>query len=651
MKSRILISLLVFTVLLLVMALNVFAEPDLPQASVYDYGAKFDRDVYDTGDLSEPVPRRVDFIPETWQLMPEGGPGDYKDWYFDFRVTFSEPFEAGSFGLYCEIGLGGREIAFVYPEDTGDGPVYLLRTAGISVTYGDLFETAQLSNFGVFNLSEENCGRSVTAEFVITNPEDSTESYVLAGVEYTFEYISILDGPWTVTLTSADTDGNEGIATLTGGGTYPHGEWAVLTAPETDGYDFVGWYSGSYPSGELISPLPSFELRVDSDLDLLAVYDSSGWGVLHVTGSSYTVNGGDEQSGDGDFNLVTGSRATVRYTGEDFLYWVNSSGNIVSTNRKYTFTFVGDTTLRLITSRNEETEDSVYVIFRNAYDQVLSAGRVTDPADAEALFPKYNPGKMGLDFYRWVFEGTEDEATAESIAGKIGPDAAVVTVVPAYRDLPYSYTVTVMAKTGDEDPREVFRYLAGTSEPYTVFLSELCPMIGLPYDPLYVCWTLDGETPVSYDTEQFTVIGSEGQEITVTAVFLPEEEYDPRPAVAVTGLTASGTFHENVYRCRLSVTLSFYLPEGYALHRSGFVRSTSGEEFDGENLVIGAEGTKVHETSFTGRSGIYTMNLNTSDPDKLFCFRAFITYTDPDGNLVTLYSPMVSGSFFSVLFP
>ena len=105
---------------------------------------------------------------------------------------------------------------------------------------------------------------------------------------------------------------------------------------------------------------------------------------------------------------------------------------------------------------------------------------------------------------------------------------------------------------------------------------------------------------------------------------------------------------ENGNKYRLSVTMNFYLPEGYTLHKSGFVRSTDGKIFEEEDLVIGAEFTKVHETSVTANSEIYTMNLNTSDPNKKFCFRAFITFTDSEGVLHTLYSSMVRGSYKSL---
>ncbi len=360
-----------------------------------------------------------------------------------------------------------------------------------------------------------------------------------------------------------------------------------------------------------------------------------------MAGSSYTVNGGEEQTGDSDFDIVIGTKAKVSYTGEDFLYWVNISNNIVSTEPDFTFTFVNETTLRLITSRNKEMEKSIYVIFRNAYAQILTAGRIIDEEGAEELFPKNNPGMMGLEFDKWIIEATGEEATPRSIADLIGTDLTTIMISPVYKEAAYKYHVKFFANYSG-GTYAVFDTGVPVSDPYVAYVADAAETIGL--DPsTFSFWALDEDAliPASYDPEQFTVTGSADQVITITAVF--EHDVDPEPVVAITGFTAS----KNGEKFRLSVTMSFYLPEGYTLHKSGFVRSTDGKVFEEEDLVIGAEFTKVHETSFTANSGIYTMNLNTSDPDKKFCFRAFITFTDSEGVLHTLYSSMVRGSFNS----
>ncbi|MBP5236342.1 MAG: hypothetical protein J6128_02275 [Clostridia bacterium] len=618
--------------------------PPLPTVTVTPQEELTNKDVYKYDDLSKPV-SKVDSIPAVYLFEPDD-PSDeteafYRSWDCDYRVTFSDDLAPESFGLYG--AYGSYDIAFLFPTAAGTDPVYLLAATGFGdVTYGDLLDTVQDFVCGAFNLSTGNIGKTMTVELVITNPADPTESYVLATEKYEFSDVSKL--LYTVTLISQDVNGNTGIATLEGGGVFPTLKKHHVKAPDVEGYNFVGWYKDEYSSdSEPIYEKQNYAFTIgEEDITLVAVYIPVGEGMLHVIGSEYTVNDGEKQTSRNDFNIEIGASTKVSYLGEDFLYWVNISNNIVSTEADYNFTFVNETTLRLITSSNMESEESVYVIFKNAYDQVLSAGRVIDVEGAEELFPKSNPGKLGLDFDKWVFEGTEDEATPESIAAKMTSEGSEVTVVPAYKEAADTdtYTVKVYAKTAEGEKPALEKTVA-ISDPLVVYTSEVVQGAELDAN-VFSYWTLDGETPISFDPEQCTVIGAKGTEIKLTAVF--DVEADPEPVVAITGFTAS----TNGNKYRLSVTLSFYLPEGYTLHKSGFVRSTNGEDFAYDDLVIGANGTKVHETSFTCNNGIYMMNLNTSNPDKAFFFKAFITFTNDQGELETLYSDMVSGSYSSI---
>ena len=52
--------------------------------------------------------------------------------------------------------------------------------------------------------------------------------------------------------------------------------------------------------------------------------------------------------------------------------------------------------------------------------------------------------------------------------------------------------------------------------------------------------------------------------------------------------------------------------------------------------------------SATGQTGYYTMNINASDPTKTYYIRAFMIITNENGDIITLYSSMVTGSYNSL---
>ena len=546
---------------------------------------------------------------------------------------------AESFGLYGAYTGYGQEFkqGFLFPQAmTKDEPVKLLELVGRSgVIYSDLVNNIGEFTCGVFNKSAQNVGKTFTVELIIWDPNDANaEPEVIATTQYTFK-------GYIVAVSSQDTNGNTGIATLTGGGTYHSGAKVTVTAPAVGGYTFLGWYKGSYAGENKLADTEEYTFNVSEDVELIAVYQPSTTGKLHVIGNTYTVNGGPLQTSKNDFDIPVGDIVALVYTGTDFLYWVNISDNIVSTSATYNFTMVGETTIRLITSRNEETQDSVYAVFLNAYSQVQSEGRVIDAEGAEILFPKNNPSKIGATFVKWVFEGTEDEATPETIAAKASSAAPVVKIVPFYtfseEDV---YMLTVKYRSGgttaDVTDYTGIQIEAGATK--TIKVSDILEKVeGLNADD-FSFWTLDGTNAASF-ADQYMVIATKGKTITLTAVF--GEQKTPEPIVEI--LQVSTTM--NGERYRVSPMMMYEVPAGYTVHESGFVRSTSGD-FTEETLVIGAPNTKKIISSFVSSSAVYIVNVNSSTPDKVLYYKAFIIY-ERDGELFTLYSSMISGSWNS----
>ena len=609
-----------------------FGKPELPEANVDSVTPAETVQVEDKTVALEAEYKFTPVTPTDEQLAY------YGNWLADYRVSMDANTAAESFGLYGAYSGYGQDFAqgFLFPQAlTANEPVMLLALANLEgVTYNDVVNNIGEFTCGIWNESAANVGKTFTVELVIWDPADPDTKYVIATTQYTFKAIC------TVTLTSQDTDGNQNIAMLTGGGAFESGTEITVTAPnDVAGYTFDGWYNGSYATGNKVTGTYSYTFTVTEDVNLVAVYkNNQTMGMLHVTGSTYTVNGGELQTSNNDFDIPVADRVSVVYTGEDFLYWVNKSNNIVSTSPTYHFTMVGETWIRLITSRNAEQNASVYVVFLNAYSQTQSEGRVRDAIDADELFPKTNPSKIGVEFEKWVFEGTDEEATPDSIAAKAAVPAPVVKVVPKYKETEDTYTLTVRFKNGgtaaDVDGMH-FTVTAGQTK--IIRLSSILAAVeGLTAED-FSFWTLDGTTPVSFKRTEYTVIATKDQTITLTAVF--GEEVTPEPIVRIEQMTAT----MNGEKYRVSTMMRYEVPKGYTVHESGFVRSTSGT-FTEDELVIGAPNTKKHISNFTSQDAIYVLNINFSNPDKVVYYRAYVIY-EKDGELFTLYSPMVSGSY------
>ena len=121
----------------------------------------------------------------------------------------------------------------------------------------------------------------------------------------------------------------EAAGTVRGGGTYPYGTTATLTAITDDRrYDFLGWYSGD----TLLSENKQYTFVVSEDQVIVAKWKL----VLY----SVTVNQNIAEAGttDGSGSYERGSTVTVRVTlarGYQFVGWYEN-GTFISEAREYT---------------------------------------------------------------------------------------------------------------------------------------------------------------------------------------------------------------------------------------------------------------------------------------------------------------------------
>ena len=299
---------------------------------------------------------------------------------------------------------------------------------------------------------------------------------------------------------------------------------------------------------------------------------------------------------------------------------------------------VANTTLsELVSVAPQNNKKSAQLFFHNAYDQVVKTIRFGENDDLDAVLPATNPSKMGSTFLKWVFEGTENEATEEAIKAQMSAtETVVIHIRPLYEVNGEVYTVRVTY--GGEELKVLQTNLGETIQ---VTKSEVVSWSNgaLTWD-MIKAWQIDGKI-VSYG-DQYTILSAKSGEIELVVL---TEAGDPKPVVNITQQYAS--MNGDYYR--LSTTLKYNVPSGFTVREAGFVYSSDSSYADNlDGLLIDAPNTKKHIASNTTPDVTYTLNINTKTPGRIYYIKAFVSCTDASGNVVTTYSDPVVNSYNSL---
>lgn len=727
MKKRLLLLLIAVALVITSVPTIAFADgEDLPTATVEQLTPLSGTDLYVTEKTTEWTENRIGAVnlgvmykfaandtPENINESP------YKKWFCDYVVTFDKDVPKYSMGLYGSY-TGYNNIAFLNPFDVpANQEIFLLRELGLDsqLTYFEVVSFINEFYCGAFNLWEGNYDTTMSVTLTLFqkdeegNPINRKEinNYTYKLTDYTkvstdygnFRYggvgtheegyllIDNLFVPQTypetyflldhegeefvVALTSQTTAGGATVANVTGGGTLVYGDTAVASTNAIAGYAFKGWFRDSY-SGTPVSTDYTYTFTVKEDVNLVAVYEpQAGTNLtLEVNGAAYTVKAGSASAKNQTGYIIkkypAGTPIELNYTADDgFMYWVNSSDNIVSKEELYDFTLVIDTEIRAITHGNTGDNESATVTFLNPYMQVLSSSRWYD--DEVIDFPSVNPSKMGYTFNHWEIEETGDVATDATIhAAMYGNDA--LHIIPIYDKIDETYKVTVQIYDAAADsltvvtPDETFLNdypqfveIAGnaveakTGVALTFRPSQLAVWAGLDKDEVkssFSYWSVgDYKTQKdSLDKAQHTVVSAiDGTEITLTLVLNSNDDLD-QPILDITQMFAT-QMSDGTYK--LSTTMKYYVPDKFTLHETGFVYGTKaavfGAEGGADKLVIDGEYVKRHITGRTESELIYTFNATAPKPTNTLYVRAYMIYTDAANNIITIYTDMFSGCY------
>ena len=437
-------------------------------------------------------------------------------------------------------------------------------------------------------------------------------------------------GKFTVMVTSRTTGSDSPVANVAGGGsniTYAQG--TTVTASAISGYNFVGWFVNEY-TGTPYSTDLACEVKPTADCTMIAVYEPISGGVfaLEVSASKFTVNGGATQRSYLLEKMPVGTQVTVVFKGsENFLYWVNESGKVVSTSKTYTFSMGSATTLKAVYAEKEEHQ--AMVVFISHTQQVISSKGYTDTQEIQ--FPEH-PIKMGATFVRWSMTEAEIRAAMATTA------TGIIVVEPVYEFSAGSYTVTV-------------NYPNDETATYTATVGKITTVTAKSIDgKVFKCWK-NGDTVLGY-TETLKI--APRGDLILTAEYVDAgTTVDRLPVIALTEISAS----QQGAKYAVSFTATRSVPDGYTVTEQGVLVSTDsryGEAGALDAMKLDADGdkpdnTQVLKATNTDAMGVTVLNGIVSAADRTVYGRAYMILRDSSGAMVYVYSDTIlSGSYNSL---
>ena len=435
-------------------------------------------------------------------------------------------------------------------------------------------------------------------------------------------------GKFTVMVTSRTTSSNSPVANVAGGGsniTYAQG--TTVTASAISGYKFVGWFVNEY-TGTPYSTDLTCEVKPTADCTMIAVYEpiSGGKFWLTVTASEFTVNGGAVQDSYLYEQFAIGTSVTVEFTGtENFLYWVNASNKVVSTDKSYTFVMGSETTLKAVYGRARQNQATV--VFISHSDQIISSKAYTTNDTIQFPVP---PIKMGCTFTGWSMTEAEIRAAMANNSG-------IIQVRALYTEPSIACKVTVIYPDGIGN--EVVNAVVGKAINVTAKDIE---------GKTFSYWTDNDGNVLGYTK---TLKLAPSGDMTVKAVY--GEAAEVKPVISMTAIDASAGDGYWV----ISFTATRAVPEGYELVKQGILYSIDSRcagDACKDYLKLTADGTVpegVYE--FIGSSGelngVTRFNGGVRTADTTLYGRGYMILKNSAGEVMYVYADTIlSGSYNSL---
>lgn len=532
------------------------------------------------------------------------------------------------------LDLNGKTLTFSSTVITNKGT---LTITGNGTVNGKVSTTSGITNIESGNftgtIAKSGTGKYAISGGIFTNVIADADCAPGYGVYKT------TDNKYSVAITSyeIETASKAGtqtsVAPVSGAGEYVAGEQVTLVASNTVGYIFDHWEF----NGEIITGAgATYTFTAGQSGVYTAVYNvdnnacfkltvNAAKTTISVDGAAATNEYGNVYNREIDIN----KSVTVTYQlaeGESFLYWATENGAIMGREKTITFTMTSNKTLVAYTTSNS-TEGST-VVYVNGGGQIISSRYYAKPAEGTTAVinqPRTNPTRPGYTFNGWNL----DDA---AISAKLGTtDNAFIVVTPIWDKIEGNILVTINYQGVDHDATVI----SVASSTMTAVAPEVEDATGAKF----AHWMLNGQ--VAGYNRSFNVYSQVDMEL--TAVYTQTGATEVKPTVVHQGLTKSISA-EGKYQ--LINTILTSIPDGYSIEDRGVVLSIKATSKDA--LQIGM--ADVYKIPYAEKNGdVFQYIGNTSNDTLEYYFRGYLTVKDSNGNVTTLYSDIVSGSYSTII--
>ncbi len=452
--------------------------------------------------------------------------------------------------------------------------------------------------------------------------ENTDGSYTVKAAKYVIKVTSCIEGT------------DQTVATPTGGGMYCEGEKVTVATNAVAGFKFLGWYDGA----TLLDTHMTYEHTVTGDCTLIAKYTAVSGGTfrLEVNASKFTV---DEKTKMRyvDMRINAATEVVVEYTGNDkFLYWINGSNNVVSTEAKITLVAVGNFKLTAVVESTELGSDYAYVIFKNAFvkGQSLSADYYT--SSDTIVFPS-TPVYVGRTFKYWGTEvnGEIVEATQAVISDLIKNGATTVIIAPVYESNgTYTVKVNYVDTKGNSLKDTLTISGIGTGLMQYVTADEKIDELTFSH------WEIGGKN-VGTNKTYAALSRTNGDVVALTAVYVTEGTVTKPEnvlTIAATGANIEGG------KYKLTFTANYSIDENATIKKGGILFSNKDIAED----IFTINNTSLMCTEWDGdiaQSGARNGVINYSKETTRIYARAYITLADG----TVIYSDIVNATYSEIV--
>lgn len=237
---------------------------------------------------------------------------------------------------------------------------------------------------------------------------------------------------------------------------------------------------------------------------------------------------------------------------------------------------------------------------------------------------EYN--KLGYIFKNWVFDGTNEEATADAIKEKLAAQSNII-LKPSYEKELVYFDVTVNLSGIDGEPIVYENREKGKM--FTVTAPEA------PEGKKFTCWQNASGQILSYNSSYTVMVFSDTN---LTACYADAQtDIDAQPVIVLGSPYAVDTGSEKKVSCAAARSV----PEGYTVIKAGMLYARNSVLSD-DAFELDNDGVGEYVAKSKTQEGVVTLNVKVDNEDVKVSFRGYMVLKDNEsGTTATYYTDLV----------